>query len=240
MDPPCATEQAAQRRPREPGHRPTKVGTIGAEASNAGGEQRTANSWRQTAGGKQRTASGKLQAARCKLRAASCSIFRRSADPRSWTRGSSQDERRHVARRRCVVSTQRTPHGALDMVHSTPSALHTERTPHSERARSDDRALPRVELRGLEPLTPCMPCRCATSCATAPRTTTRIIRPQRRSHLIYRARPGPPRARVVAHDYECAHERASRTDPARTRRATADQRPRPANQSAVETDGPTL
>ena len=27
---------------------------------------------------------------------------------------------------------------------------------------------PPVELRGLEPLTPCMPCRCATSCATAP------------------------------------------------------------------------
>ena len=25
-----------------------------------------------------------------------------------------------------------------------------------------------VDLRGLEPLTPCMPCRCATSCATAP------------------------------------------------------------------------
>ena len=25
-----------------------------------------------------------------------------------------------------------------------------------------------VELRGLEPRTPCMPCRCATSCATAP------------------------------------------------------------------------
>jgi hypothetical protein len=25
-----------------------------------------------------------------------------------------------------------------------------------------------VELRGFEPLTPCMPCRCATSCATAP------------------------------------------------------------------------
>ena len=28
--------------------------------------------------------------------------------------------------------------------------------------------LTHVELRGLEPLTPCMPCRCATSCATAP------------------------------------------------------------------------
>jgi hypothetical protein len=31
-----------------------------------------------------------------------------------------------------------------------------------------------VELRGFEPLTPCMPCRCATSCATAPmRSSTR-------------------------------------------------------------------
>src|SRR3712207_6305362 len=25
-----------------------------------------------------------------------------------------------------------------------------------------------VDLRGFEPLTPCMPCRCATSCATGP------------------------------------------------------------------------
>ncbi|CCQ45859.1 hypothetical protein ARTSIC4J27_1817 [Pseudarthrobacter siccitolerans] len=33
--------------------------------------------------------------------------------------------------------------------------------------RQDGSSLP-VELRGLEPLTPCMPCRCATSCATAP------------------------------------------------------------------------
>jgi hypothetical protein len=33
-----------------------------------------------------------------------------------------------------------------------------------------------VELRGLEPLTPCMPCRCATSCATAPNSCVlRII-----------------------------------------------------------------
>ena len=28
-----------------------------------------------------------------------------------------------------------------------------------------------VELRGFEPLTPCMPCRCATNCATAPSVT---------------------------------------------------------------------
>ena len=32
---------------------------------------------------------------------------------------------------------------------------------------------PLVELRGLEPLTPCMPCRCATSCATAPHDFSR-------------------------------------------------------------------
>jgi hypothetical protein len=32
-----------------------------------------------------------------------------------------------------------------------------------------------VELRGLEPLTPCMPCRCATSCATAPHDCSRGV-----------------------------------------------------------------
>ncbi len=32
-----------------------------------------------------------------------------------------------------------------------------------------------VELRGLEPLTPCMPCRCATSCATAPNFACREL-----------------------------------------------------------------
>lgn len=32
-----------------------------------------------------------------------------------------------------------------------------------------------VDLRGLEPLTPCMPCRCATSCATDPRPRTRQL-----------------------------------------------------------------
>ena len=35
-----------------------------------------------------------------------------------------------------------------------------------------------VDLRGLEPLTPCMPCRCATSCATDPK-----VRPRRRRQL---------------------------------------------------------
>ena len=32
-----------------------------------------------------------------------------------------------------------------------------------------------MELRGLEPLTPCMPCRCATSCATAPSCSLRNL-----------------------------------------------------------------
>jgi hypothetical protein len=39
-----------------------------------------------------------------------------------------------------------------------------------------------VELRGLEPLTPCMPCRCATSCATAPDFAALAV--SRRSNLI--------------------------------------------------------
>src|SRR5436309_12418057 len=37
-----------------------------------------------------------------------------------------------------------------------------------------------VELRGLEPLTPCMPCKCATNCATAPRKAPPVYREYRR------------------------------------------------------------
>ncbi len=36
-----------------------------------------------------------------------------------------------------------------------------------------------VELKGLEPSTPCMPCRCATSCATAPSPPRRAHAPRR-------------------------------------------------------------
>ncbi len=39
-----------------------------------------------------------------------------------------------------------------------------------------------VELRGLEPLTPCMPCRCATNCATAPRPCGHL--PRRASAIV--------------------------------------------------------
>ncbi len=42
------------------------------------------------------------------------------------------------------------------------------RTPRSQRCALRPGRFSRVELRGLEPLTLCMPCRCATSCATAP------------------------------------------------------------------------
>ena len=39
-----------------------------------------------------------------------------------------------------------------------------------------------VDLRGLEPLTPCMPCRCATSCATGPRRPRVLHLPIGRRH----------------------------------------------------------
>lgn len=45
-------------------------------------------------------------------------------------------------------------------------ALKSERCPDS--SINDDPSHHMVDLRGLEPLTPCMPCRCATSCATDP------------------------------------------------------------------------
>ena len=38
----------------------------------------------------------------------------------------------------------------------------------SRHMRHMSRDITMVDLRGLEPLTPCMPCRCATSCATGP------------------------------------------------------------------------
>ena len=47
--------------------------------------------------------------------------------------------------------------------------------PHPRRGNS---VLSLVELRGLEPLTPCMPCRCATSCATAPNLFPGPYRPK--------------------------------------------------------------
>ena len=40
--------------------------------------------------------------------------------------------------------------------------------PRRQRCALSPGCVSRVELRGLEPLTLCMPCRCATSCATAP------------------------------------------------------------------------
>src|SRR4051812_28355161 len=46
-----------------------------------------------------------------------------------------------------------------------------------------------VDLRGLEPLTPCMPCRCATSCATGPDMSL--------AHQNPRILGLPPRSRVV-------------------------------------------
>jgi len=51
-----------------------------------------------------------------------------------------------------------------------------------------------VELRGLEPLTPCMPCRCATSCATAPNSCVlRIILRKQLDYLKPQSRKTPIR-----------------------------------------------
>ncbi len=52
-----------------------------------------------------------------------------------------------------------------------PTGATTKKSPADGRALdlNDDPTHHMVELRGFEPLTPCMPCRCATSCATAPR-----------------------------------------------------------------------
>ena len=47
-----------------------------------------------------------------------------------------------------------------------------------------------VDLRGLEPLTPCMPCRCATNCATAPSGCP--PKGRRRVYPCTRARPNRP------------------------------------------------
>ena len=48
------------------------------------------------------------------------------------------------------------------------SADETQREPTDTSHVKGSRMPTWVELRGFEPLTPCMPCRCATSCATAP------------------------------------------------------------------------
>ena len=52
-----------------------------------------------------------------------------------------------------------------------------------------------VDLRGLEPLTPCMPCRCATSCATGPdRFPLRRDNSISLQHVPGLFEPSPPRA----------------------------------------------
>ena len=40
-----------------------------------------------------------------------------------------------------------------------------------------------MDLRGLEPLTPCMPCRCATSCATAPDLRCSVVSQEQLKYL---------------------------------------------------------
>ena len=66
------------------------------------------------------------------------------------------------------VSVSKWPLTAAARLSDIPQ-IHPTNSPHKKIRRN--LSIPAdypVELRGLEPLTPCMPCRCATSCATAP------------------------------------------------------------------------
>jgi hypothetical protein len=105
-------------------------------------------------------------------------------------RFSTKDGKPHIARveRTGLISALRTaeiaPNGTkpkathkpfetvLHIAHDVAEPVHSER-PGSLHYRVSSlvrgsKVASLVELRGLEPLTPCMPCRCATSCATAP------------------------------------------------------------------------
>ncbi len=61
-----------------------------------------------------------------------------------------------------------TPKQAIATILASDPSPHNERTLPRDHAGQGSNDSDYVELRGLEPLTLCMPCRCATSCATAP------------------------------------------------------------------------
>ena len=60
-----------------------------------------------------------------------------------------------------------------------------------------------VELRGLEPLTPCLQSRCATNCATAP---------SGRSDRVGRLRPGVLAGRTAAPEHESTRGHGDEND----------------------------
>lgn len=60
------------------------------------------------------------------------------------------------------------PKEAIATILASNPRPHNERTLPRDQAGQGSNVQLYVDLRGLEPLTPCMPCRCATSCATDP------------------------------------------------------------------------
>lgn len=88
--------------------------------------------------------------------------------------GAAHDDRRLHFHSQSAVLHFVTVGAILSRSPSSPSA--DPRQPWAKRTwakrkEPPSRAVPfliPVELRGFEPLTPCMPCRCATNCATAP------------------------------------------------------------------------
>jgi hypothetical protein len=114
---------------------------------------------------------------------------------------------------------------------SRPRGGNAQSAPRQRGCRSSDRAgdrrnekrhprcgclLVRVDLRGLEPLTPCMPCRCATSCATDPYSfSLRCVSRSNSSTLLHKSREveHPPTGRPCA---LLSHRDESRTPRRRT------------------------
>lgn len=72
---------------------------------------------------------------------------------------------------RATLRDRRAGIGCREPVDATgisPDATGIRRRPKRRKPPPKRRLSLWVDLRGLEPLTPCMPCRCATSCATGP------------------------------------------------------------------------
>lgn len=67
------------------------------------------------------------------------------------------------------------PEEVIQTILATNPRPQNERTLPCDDTGQGSNVLLYVELRGLEPLTPCMPCRCATSCAIAPWLTLETL-----------------------------------------------------------------
>ena len=134
--------------------------------------------------------------------------------------------------RRRRLRPGRSAFAAAEGIRRSPTGAAPPESPHAEfhnvkDPREHREASHIVELRGLEPLTPCMPCRCATSCATAPNTPEGYPRsaPDRKSVPALGIAPGMlfgresalRRAPFAASDVARRHMEAARASTAGSR-----------------------